>query len=63
MKMDMAAMLGPKPVEPGAEDPYSADLESAMEDFVASVKSGDVAGAAAAFKAAHEICAGGSEVV
>lgn len=55
-KMDMAALLGPKPVEPDADDSYSADLESAMQDLIQAVKSGDAAGAAAAFKAASTMC-------
>ncbi len=61
-KLDMAALLGPKaPAEDASS--YSSDLETAMEDLIAAVKAGDPVSAAAAFKAGHEICSGGGEVV
>lgn len=54
---------GEKPAEGGPEPAPEEDgagmgLEAAMADLGAALKAGDSAGAAAAFKAAHEICAG-----
>lgn len=55
---DIGAVLGKKPMPMMEEPAYDADLETAMTDLMAAIKSGDAAGAAVAFKAAHAICAG-----
>lgn len=57
---------GGKPAEGGPEPAPEEDgagmgLEAAMSDLAAALKSDDSAGAAEAFKTAHQICSGYSE--
>lgn len=45
-------------VEEESDDDENMGLESAMGDLISAIKSGDATEAAAAFRDAHEICAG-----
>lgn len=58
--VDILLAFGPKKGamddEGAAEPEGDMGLTTAMEDFIAAVKSGDAEGAAAAFKAAYDMC-------